>query len=539
MASILLVEDDQDQLAIRCMILRRSGHTVYSAISAQSALESLRTIEIDCVIMDLRLPTAQDGVDLIRSIRAFKPTLPIVVLSGWTADLAQRPEHGMVNAILAKPVRTEHLLKIVGRFVACLCMLAVLARSALAQSREFPFTVQQRGEVVAELRLAAPGADWAAAGREAALAELSLDGKPQQHLMAFAGERVYGVFLGQIEPGPHVLKVERHRSLSAAGAALAILGARIVETRDERVLHAPILYARANTIGAFSDVPLLVYSTSGRDQDGRWLEYSVIFSNEDGGTSTRDLMARWGRTTDIEYVYRVWLDARGAPAKTLIQTRDHKDVPYAGAREGLHPILIPVTDNNMVEPAGAGASPIRYQLIPVPAELSSASREAVMDVAPLTYEISAKELIREGKLRDFGKFDGEKISDPRNYLIVELKLQNQAAALQVLARKSGSSRWQASALGLGKDHIERNGWARTTIEMPPGTNLAGIAEIAVECLSLRDLSKQLQPKNGRCLVESIGKIFFLGPDYVPQPAAMSPAGPWKLEVGEMVTLPLR
>ena len=38
----------------------------------------------------------------------------------------------------------------------------------------------------------------------------------------------------------------------------------------------------------------------------------MIWSNEDGGTNTPALMARWGRTTDIEWIYRVVLDRAGA-----------------------------------------------------------------------------------------------------------------------------------------------------------------------------------------------------------------------------------
>ena len=68
--------------------------------------------------------------------------------------------------------------------------------------------------------------------------------------------------------------------------------------------YAPVLFARLNTVGQFSDIPLLLYCEHLRVDGEDTLQYTVIFSNEDGGTSTRALMARWGRTTDIEYVYR-------------------------------------------------------------------------------------------------------------------------------------------------------------------------------------------------------------------------------------------
>ena len=70
------------------------------------------------------------------------------------------------------------------------------------------------------------------------------------------------------------------------------------------IAGAPVLFARLNTVGKFSDIPLVLYCERVKDTAGDALQYTVIFSNEDGGTSTRTLMARWGRSTDIEYVYQ-------------------------------------------------------------------------------------------------------------------------------------------------------------------------------------------------------------------------------------------
>jgi len=501
------------------------------------------------VLMDLRLPRSEDGLQLIRDLKELLPDLPVVVLSGWLDDLLQSPEASQVTATLSKPVRAERLLKTISRLAVCFIGMVMASGTGAAQAREFPFEVQQRGEVIAELRMSSPGADWAQAGREASLASLTVDGARKQHVMVYGGPqpRSYAVFLGQLEPGRHTLRVDREPGLSAGGAGLAVAEARFETLPDkgpraQAVAHAPILFARPDTVGRFSDVPLLVYCTRGKDADGEWLEYTVIFSNEDGGTSTRDLMARWGRPTDIEYVYRVWLNGQGEHGKTLIQTREHQDVPYDGTREGSHPILMPVTDNNMVEPAGDGASPIRYQLVPVEADLSLGSRERVMDLNPITYLVSAKEMQREGKLRPAGKFEGEKIADPRLYLVAELKVASRNAAVQVLVRRRQGQPWKGSAVGIGKDFIERSGWVRTAIELPPGTRVQDIAEFGVECLSRRDLERQPLPKNGRCQVEAIGKVFFLNAEYAPgEPLAMPalPQGGWQMEVGEMFSLALR
>jgi CheY-like chemotaxis protein len=540
MATVLVVEDNPDQRSLRRLILERAGYTVQDAANAPAALAMARAGGIGCVVMDLGLPRAQDGLGLIADLRAVNAQLPVVVLSGSARDLATLREAGSVAATLSKPVKTERLLRTLQRFTAALLLLLLGASAQLAaQSGEFTFQVRQRAEMVADLILEAPNADWSAPGREASLATLTLDGKTRQHLMVFAGTRPYSVFLGALDAGSHSLKVERHATYSAAGAGLRIGAVKFRDSADDFLAHAPIVLARANTVGQFTDVPLLAYCTRGKDSAGAFLEYTVIFSNEDGGTSARDLMARWGRTTDIEYIYRVWLNASGAPAKTLIQTRDHQDVPYTGAREGSHPILMPVTDNNMVEPATLSGGPIRYQLAPMLADLRDGSRERVMDAAAFTYRIASEELLREGKSRPAGTFDGEKISDPRNYLVVEFKVASTNAAVQILVRGRAARQWHASALGLGKNHIERSGWARTAIELPPGAKAAGLAEIGAQCLSLKDLSKQPTPKNGTCTIAEFGRIFMLGPDYSPLPSIAPPAAGWQLKAGDMISVPLR
>ncbi len=130
---------------------------------------------------------------------------------------------------------------------------------------------------------------------------------------------------------------------------------------------APVVIARADTLGRFSDVPLLAYV---EQRPGAW-RYSVIFSNEDGGTSTRDLMARWGRTTDIEFIYEM----NPSTGATLIQAKGHKEIPYAGTYEGRHPLLEVVTLNNMVAP-GSAAGKLDFRLSPESISLAG-SREVV------------------------------------------------------------------------------------------------------------------------------------------------------------------
>ncbi len=546
MPRILLIEDDADQRRLRALLLESRGYQVQSASSAAEARDILAAADPppNGVLMDLRLPRAEDGRRLIHELHERYPALPVIVLTG-ASGFESSPERALVRGVLRKPVRTERLLHALSQ-LASLLLACLFAMPAAAQQRGFPFTLHSAAEVAAELELSSPSSDWGAAGREAAVAAIGLDGETKHHVLVFAEKdsRRYAVFLGPLPPGPHTLTVERDPRHSARGSDLVIGEARIRPLSPDDPLyeplrHAPVLFARADTIGRFSDALLVLYCTRGRDARGPWLEYTAIFSNEDGGTSTRDLMARWGRTTDIEYVYRVWLDAEGRPARTLIQTREHQDVPYDGPYFGLHPMLAPVTDNNMVEPVAADPPALRFQLAPVLADFSSGSRELVMDNEPFTYEIACKEIRREEKIRAPGAwFDGEKIADPRRYFTAEFQVETQNAAVQLLYRLRGENLWRGSALGIGKNFIERDGWVRTALELPEGRTPADIGEFAFECLSRRDLERQPVPKNGRCRIAGLGRFFPLDDRCRPAaPLALPqvPAGGWQLHVGEMIS----
>ncbi len=394
-----------------------------------------------------------------------------------------------------------------------------------AGDNDFRFHVRERGEVVAEIEMTAPGSDWGVPGREAAMAILTLDRSARQHVVLFAGpeRHPYSVFLGSLAAGEHRLRIERDPANSAPGAGLQVAAARFrcYRPRDpdfSAIAHAPVLYAREDSIGRFTDVPMLVYCERLEENGRPLLQYTVIFSNEDGGTSTRALMARWGRATDIEYVYKVYLPG----PRAVIQTRDHKEVAFRGAREGSHPLLSVATRNNMV--VDDGRSAVRYQLAPVIVSLENHSRERVMDEHPATYRVMARELAREAKLRPFGVVDGEKISDPRNYLYVEAKVSNQDTALAVLVRLEGEATWRSSNLGRTDYAISRSGWFRTAVELPPGTKPSAIEDLGFQCLlsPVERNGKRIWPDSGACRLEAVGRVFFLDAEFRPGPDIWAP-----------------
>jgi hypothetical protein len=427
-----------------------------------------------------------------------------------------------------------------------LAVVCFVPQVTSGKGEEFHFGLNNSGEAVAEIVAADPAASWEIKGNEAAVAAVSVDGRYNQDVMIFGDGRpsAYRVLLGYMKAGPHTLRVERSARWSAPEARLNVTSARvhIVAPGSQEFLaveHAPILYARSDTLGHFSDAPLLMWYETFKQPAGVTIQYSIVFSNEDGGTRTDALMARWGRSTDIEYLYRVTLDNQDRILKEVFLGIDEKPHAFRGHKERLHPLILDTTPNN--DFTDTGYSPVQYRFMPVYADLSSHSREELMDRFPWTYRVMAEELNREHKLRPFGTVEGTKVSDPRNYLYLEVKAENHEAGPVAWIKLRNEDRWYSSNRGRLDLVITRSGWYRTTIELPPGTGAGSIQSLALECVGMPSLDLfggGSVKTSGQSVLESFGKAFLLNSQYRPEKVSFEVHSPITLQPGEMYTFPI-
>ena len=394
-----------------------------------------------------------------------------------------------------------------------------------AASREFSFRLTASAEAVAEITAQAPGGSWGVSGAEASLAKVSLDGAYNQDIVVFHGPApwTYRVFLGRVTAGTHRLMIERNDRWSAPHAGLEVGDVKVTgitpDLPDWRVIeHIPILLARADTVGHFSDVPMLMWYEVFPQDHQQTIQYSIVFSNEDGGTPTDALMARWGRATDIEYVYRVTLDDHGRILKESFLDIEENDHPFRGRKEDQHPFILDTSDNN--DFTDTGYSPVQYRMLPVRADLSQHSREELMDRSPWTYRIMGEELQREGKIRTFDVSAGTAVGDPRSYVYLEINADNKESGLVVWVKLKGDPRSYSSHRGRLDLVISRSGWYRTTVELPPGTRAGAIESVALECVDLRDPFLAYTEHNpvpaGESDLKAISKAFLLNSDYDPE-----------------------
>ncbi len=103
MSRVLVVDDEPDELALIARHLRRQGHDVVLAASAEEALADDDHLAVDVAVVDLRLP-GMGGWELVDVLAERRPGLPVVVTSVLDAD-----DYPPVRAWLPKPFTGENV----------------------------------------------------------------------------------------------------------------------------------------------------------------------------------------------------------------------------------------------------------------------------------------------------------------------------------------------------------------------------------------------------------------------------------------------
>jgi CheY-like chemotaxis protein len=117
--SLLIVDDNPENLKLILMILASSG---YELVTAADALQAIHAIELripDLILLDLQLP-GMDGLELTRRLRARPRTraIPIVAVTAYAmkGDESKARDAGC-DGYLVKPVDKRLLREVVKRYL--------------------------------------------------------------------------------------------------------------------------------------------------------------------------------------------------------------------------------------------------------------------------------------------------------------------------------------------------------------------------------------------------------------------------------------
>jgi DNA-binding NtrC family response regulator len=118
-AVVLVADDDRSLRSLISAALRRQGHSVLLAASADEAIRISTSPDtsIDVLLTDLSMPGGS-GISLATEIRAQRPDIAVVLMSGWQVEEPVAGIPGGEVEVLQKPFELSVLAAAVERAVA-------------------------------------------------------------------------------------------------------------------------------------------------------------------------------------------------------------------------------------------------------------------------------------------------------------------------------------------------------------------------------------------------------------------------------------
>ncbi|HZU23151.1 MAG TPA: response regulator [Terriglobales bacterium] len=106
---ILCVDDNEEGLEVRRLVLEAAGYSVQVATAGEQALALFAGRTFSAVVLDYSMP-GMTGGEVAAEMRRLKPHVPIILLSGFTGQIPP-DEIGRVDVFLVKGTSSTSLLR--------------------------------------------------------------------------------------------------------------------------------------------------------------------------------------------------------------------------------------------------------------------------------------------------------------------------------------------------------------------------------------------------------------------------------------------
>ena len=116
---ILIVDDNEVNLRLACLLLAGEGYEVRTAGDAEEALALLQGCRPRLILMDLQMP-GMDGFELARRLKADPATRGIVLMALTAYAMKGDEERALqagCDAYVAKPIDTRTLPALIARLL--------------------------------------------------------------------------------------------------------------------------------------------------------------------------------------------------------------------------------------------------------------------------------------------------------------------------------------------------------------------------------------------------------------------------------------
>jgi len=112
---VLLVDDEEEFVEALAERLSIRDYDTTVSLRGDDAIEKLRQLNFDVVILDVRMP-GMDGIDVLREMKRIKPLTEVIMLTGHaTVESAIDGMKQGAYDYLLKPCETEELVTKINR----------------------------------------------------------------------------------------------------------------------------------------------------------------------------------------------------------------------------------------------------------------------------------------------------------------------------------------------------------------------------------------------------------------------------------------
>lgn len=82
MKRLLIVDDQQGIRLLLNEVMKKEGYETYLAASGLEALKIAEEQEIDCVLLDMKIP-GMSGVEILKRLKEKWPTIPVFMMTAY------------------------------------------------------------------------------------------------------------------------------------------------------------------------------------------------------------------------------------------------------------------------------------------------------------------------------------------------------------------------------------------------------------------------------------------------------------------------
>jgi twitching motility two-component system response regulator PilG len=116
----LVVEDEESLLKLQSILLTIRGYTVEGVMDGQSALEAVKTMNPDLILLDIMLPKI-DGFEVCRQVKANEAThhIPVVMLTAKKSmEDRVKGEQAGADFYITKPYKASVVIETIQRLLS-------------------------------------------------------------------------------------------------------------------------------------------------------------------------------------------------------------------------------------------------------------------------------------------------------------------------------------------------------------------------------------------------------------------------------------